>query len=245
MNRLLLCLLLVCSLGALISCSLVPDAVASGDPGFSKRLFIVLMDETGSFVSYWDEALRYAKLVPARMGEEDAFIMIGIDDRAGDPADVRVPMRTLPPNPIEAIAVRSEIVKEVQAQKVRNPEASRTDVLGAVATAAAVAGRHTEYRTVLVIFSDMDQLPRLPDVHDVAELGIRLRPGTEARVFFFQGADMATRRRIPTARAERILKDCWLRVLAASGVQIGERDFASVIDTEAKFNELLPLAHGH
>ena len=160
MKRLLMGLVALCGLEGLISCSLVPDAVAHGDT--TKRLFIVLMDETGSFVPYWKKALHHPQLVVDRMGQEDAFMMIGIDDRAGDPADVRVAMRSLPPNPIEAVGVRTEIIKQIQGQGVRNPAASQTDILGAVATASAVASRHADYRTILIFFSDMDQLPQPP-----------------------------------------------------------------------------------
>ena len=224
-----------CLLALLSGCE--PSAVPT------KRFFIVLIDETGSFTRFWDRSLTYVAAVVQRMKADDAFMLIGIDGRGGDPEDVRVPMQEMDPNPIKAMAKRRQIVAEVRATKIRavnpkDPYANYSDILGAVDTAASAARRHTEYRSVLLIFSDMAQTPKLPDTQETRKRGIVFPEGAEAHVFFFNAAELADNRRIRVDEAEKVLLQSWLDAFGAAKIKIAREDFVPEGDAQKSFNQL-------
>jgi len=243
MQRRFFSALAVCLLALLSGCAGCGPSEAP-----TKRFFIVLIDETGSFTRFWDKSLGYAAAVVQRMKADDAFMMIGIDGRGGDPEDVRVPMQEMDPNPIKAMARRRQIAAQVHSTKVRavnpkDPNANYSDILGAVGTAASAAMRHTEYRPVLLIFSDMVQTPKLPDDRETRQRGIVFPEGAEARVFFFNAAELADNRKIKVDEAKKVLLQSWLDAFSAAKVQITREDFVPEGDAEKSFNQLLPVSY--
>jgi len=223
-----------------------PTHLAGAAP--TKRFFVVLIDETASFTRFWDKSLDFAAAVVQRMKADDAFMLIGIDGRSGDPEDVRIPMQEMDPNPIKAIARRRQIIAQVRATKVRavnpkDPNAKYSDILGAVAMAASAAGRHKEYRPVVLIFSDMVQTPRLPDAQETRRLGVAFPPGAEAHVYFVNAAELADNRKIRMDEAQRELMQAWLGAFGAAKIKISQDDFVPEGDAQKSFNQLLPVSY--
>ncbi len=238
MNRLLSCLFVIALAGTGIG-TLIQEPVRAAS---SKRLFIVFLDETGSsgVENPWSQAVGLASELARRIGPDDAFVLIGIDDHAGDPGDVRIPMQAMDPNPIRAMGMKRQLALQIKRLTVRNPQSKNTDILGAIATASQLALRHTEYRPILAFFSDMDQFPKLPTVSDVRSLGISFPANAEARVFLFNAVAYANRNKMQVAPAEIRLKQTWLSVFRAARVRAEDQDFVPMADTVAVFNRLYP-----
>jgi hypothetical protein len=240
MQRRFLFVRAACLLAMVASCG------SSAPP--KRRFFVVMVDETQSFSRFWDRSLGFASAVVQRMKGDDAFMLIGIDGRGGDPEDVRVGMTTMDPNPIKAMAMRRQLAAQVKAIKVRTPDPKDpnkdySDILGAVDTAASTARRHPDYRPVVLIFSDMVQTPKLPDAKETRKRGIAFPEGAEAHVFYFNAAELADIRKMKVDEAEKVLLQSWLDAFGAAKLKIAREDFVPAGDAEKSFNQLLPVTY--
>ena len=87
---------------------------APGRAAPDHRLVVVLLDETGSFVNYWQPCLDLAASVASRLKPGDAFAVIGIDDHGNDPEDARIPVTLVSPGALQSLA-------EIDENRYRHP----------------------------------------------------------------------------------------------------------------------------
>jgi hypothetical protein len=188
----------------------------------------------------------YAAAVVKSMDPGDAFMLIGIAGNAGGPEDVRIEMTPLEPSPLMALLQRQQLVRRVIALTARPTEADDRyarfrDISGALCHAATVANVTEGYfRTVLLIFSNMVETPRLPRPDIALKRGLIFPEGTEAHVFYLDGAELASIGRASLYVSEERLVETWLSVFVAARVKIKRENFARPAYVDALFHDPIP-----
>jgi len=157
----------------------------------SKRLYLVLIDETDSFglykgkgvvdTLYWQEAIRLTRSIIGRLEPSDEFALIGIDEQGFDEEDVRIPFEELDEGFLRAKMQQSGLARKLMALQRRKNKHRSTDILGALYQAAHFAANEPDHETIIFCFSDMKQEPQWPSAEDAKNL--KFPAGTKG--FFF------------------------------------------------------------
>ena len=161
-------------------------------PRQSKRVFIVLVDETESFAlynekgvieqMYWTKVIQLVNWIVNSLKPGDEFGLIGIDEHGFDEDDVRVPFELLDEGFLKAKMSKDRVAKTVSELQQRKQKHKNTDILGALYHAAYFASKEPDRHAIIFCFSDMKQEPRWPTEEEARTLDFPY--GTEAYFFY-------------------------------------------------------------
>jgi hypothetical protein len=194
---------------------LTPLTPAPERASAKKRFVLILLDETSSMKQYWPDMVRLAAEVVKGLQEGEGLGVIGIDDKGYDQDDARLEMRVLPDD-LRALETRRRWAQEVAQLQPRSGKRPFTDIVGALRHAEYFLSRQTEHRPVLVLFSDMQQTPRMPSPDGKELAGLRFPSETTASCLFVNATDW---------RDGEGLIQLWKDIFARTGVTIEEKDF--------------------
>jgi hypothetical protein len=197
---------------------------------------LALIDETETFAQNWQASKDWLALVLARLKPRDGFGLIGIDDKAFDPDDMRLPIRFLDRAWLRAKQQQQLWAQEVKGLERRKARHERTDILGAFRHAAHFIKPQPGVRPIVLVFSDMDQTPRMPRLSDAE--GLKFPPGTEVYCLFVDASDLARAFHVDGDVAWEALVRIWRRIFAQAGVAFSE--FYQHGDVSAGVNKALP-----
>jgi hypothetical protein len=206
------------------------DRLVQTNPAQEKpRLVIALVDATASF-QHWDDSLRSLEQVINGLRPRESFIPIAIDDQGFESdQDVLLELSTLNIEDFKAQLEKMELIEKVRHLKRPNPKQPRTDILGTLRHAAYFASRNPNRRSIVVVFSDMRQTPRLPTVKDARGLEF---PADSSLYCFYVNASGWT-------DWESVL-NTWLPIFEQAGLRTTRDDFFQKGDTKGALSELFP-----
>jgi len=201
------------------------DAAAS-QPGLGSdarpRFVMALVDETASFEPCWQKSLHAIGKVVESLGPNEAFGLIGIDDRGFDPEDVRVPIQVIDPAVLKAHRQKRAWAANLATVQRRTHKRNYTDILGAVRHAAFFLNRQPDRNPVLLIFSDMEQTPQMPAVADV---DFQLAGGARVYCFFVNTSGWADRIGVSVGTSWDIVVGRWQSILSSAGASVTKGNF--------------------
>ena len=190
------------------------------------KCVIVFQDETGSDLADWNKMREQIAKIASRLGSDDEFALIAINDHGGEAGNIRISLTSLHAGPLEMAKLtqqRNAIIQQVRALKPQG-HPTHTDIVGAIKQAldtakkaqamAKQADPHASVDIVLAFFSDMQQTPRMPKPADFA--GIRFPPGTKAYSFYVAA---------PGKNGIQSTVAIWQPLLNSAGIAITENDF--------------------
>jgi hypothetical protein len=193
------------------------------DAAQGKRFVVLMLDETGSFTGYWQECLDYAAAIVHRLGPEDAFTLIGIDDHGFDPEDARIEITFVDPSPLKAVQQKRALAAKIKSLQRRPLKRNLTDIVGAIRQAALFSNSQKGFRPVLALFCDMNQTPRQPAPSDAA--GIKFPAGAEAHCFYVNASGWMDKAATSGGKSWDTLVDRWISVFTPMGVRSGKGDY--------------------
>jgi hypothetical protein len=208
--------------------------------GPHHRLVIVLLDETASFVGYWQDCVGLAATVAGRLKPGDAFAAIGIDDHGNDPEDARIAVTIVSPGSLMALGDRKALAKKVKVLERRPSRKPLTDILNAIQQAAIFANSPAmqDYKPMLLFFSDMQQTPRLPGPADIK--GWKFANRGEAFCFYVNVTDWVDRSKKGGTSWDGMV-GTWTAVLNAAGLDAAPKtNFFQSGDSRVEINRLFP-----
>jgi len=186
------------------------------------RFVMALVDESASFEPYWQKSLDAIGKVVENLGPSDAFGLIGIDDKGFDPEDVRVPIQAIDPAALKTKRTTRAWAANLATVQRRTHKRNYTDILGAVRHAAFFLNSQPDRDPVLLIFSDMEQTPRMPAVADV---DFQLAGGARVYCFFVNTSGWADRAGVSGGTGWDIVVGRWQSILSSAGASVTKGDF--------------------
>jgi hypothetical protein len=206
-----------------------------------RRLIVVMLDETGSFVNYWQDCVGFAALVANRLKPGDAFAVIGIDDHGNDPEDARIPVTMINQGSLMALADKKTLAKKVKLLEPRKAKKPLTDILHAIQQASIFANSPAlqGYKPMVLFFSDMQETPRLPSPADIKGWGFETRG--EAYCFYVNVTDWVDRSKKQKGTSWDSLVGSWTAILNAAGLDADpKKSFYQRGDTQVGISRLFP-----
>jgi hypothetical protein len=214
---------------------------APGRAAPDHRLVVVLLDETGSFVDYWQPCLDLAASVASRLKPGDAFAVIGIDDHGNDPEDARIPVTLVSPGALQSLADRKSLAKKVKALEPRKAKRPLTDILHAMQQASIFANAPAMqgYKPVVLFFSDMQETPRLPGPADIKGWNFAARG--EAYCFYVNVTGWVDHAKTQRGTTWDSLVESWTATLNAAGLDADpKKSFFQSGDSKVEISRLFP-----
>lgn len=214
---------------------------APGTAAPRRRLVIVLLDETGSFVNYWQPCVDLAATVASRLKPGDGFGVIGIDDHGNDPEDARIPVTLVSPGALQSLADRKALARKVKALEPRKAKKPLTDILHAIQQAAIFANSPAlqGYKPVLLFFSDMQETPHLPVPADIR--GWRFATPGAAYCFYVNVTDWVDHSKKQKGTTWDAMVESWTAILNAAGLDADpKKSFFQSGDSKVEINRLFP-----